>query len=130
MPEKDPTTYSLLTYAWVVVLSCWGGAVSFYRKMKQGHARPFNVMELVGELFTSAFAGVLTFWMCEFAEIAPLVSAALVGVSGHMGSRSIAQFEQWAADRFSTSIPHMHKRRTNGDSDHYGEAREGDGDER
>lgn len=101
MPEKDPTTYSLITYGWVLLLSAWGGAVSFWRKIKSGKARPFNIMEFVGELFTSAFAGVLTFWLCQAANIDGLVTAALVGISGHMGSRAIAQVELWAANRFA-----------------------------
>ena len=39
MPEKDPTTYSLLTYGWVLVLSGWGGIVNFLRKRKSGESR-------------------------------------------------------------------------------------------
>jgi hypothetical protein len=89
MPEKDPTTYSLITYAWVFILSAWGGAVNF--------------MELIGELMTSAFAGVLTFWLCQAAEINNLITAALVGISGHMGSRAIFHFEKWAESRFPSS---------------------------
>lgn len=102
MPEKDPTTYGLITYAWVALLSAWGGAVSWIRKRKAGNTRPFNFMELVGELMTSAFAGVLTFWLCELSNTPPLLTAALVGISGHMGSRAIFQFEQWVEARFGT----------------------------
>ena len=29
MPEKDPTTYSLITYAWITALSSWGGIVGW-----------------------------------------------------------------------------------------------------
>lgn len=100
MPEKDPTTYGWLTYAWVLLLASWGGVVNFLRKRKTGAVRPFNFVELFGELATSGFAGVLTFWMCEAAGISPLVTAALVGISGHMGSRAIWQMEQWAESRF------------------------------
>jgi hypothetical protein len=100
MPEKDPTTYSLLTYAWVLLLAGLGGVVSFVRKVKQGHSRAFNVAELVGELVTSAFAGILTFWLCEAAEIRPLITAAFVGIAGHMGSRAIFYMETIAASRF------------------------------
>ncbi|MDE2441395.1 MAG: phage holin family protein [Betaproteobacteria bacterium] len=99
MPEKDPTTFSMLTYAWVFALSAWGGAVNFVRKVRNGSARPFNVMELVGELMTSAFAGIITFWLCNAADIQPLITAALVGISGHMGSRAIYHFETWAEGR-------------------------------
>lgn len=100
MPEKDPTTYSLLTYAWVSLLSAWGGAVNWLRKRRDGTTRPFNFMEFIGELVTSAFAGVVTFWLCEAAGIQPLVTAALVAISGHMGSRAIYHMEQWAKTRF------------------------------
>lgn len=100
MPEKDPTTYSLITYAWVAVLSAWGGTVNWLRKRKAGDTRPFNFMELVGELMTSAFAGVLTFWLCEASGIHPLITAALVGISGHMGSRAIYHMEMWAESYF------------------------------
>lgn len=99
MPEKDPTNYSLLTYVWVLILSSWGGIVNFVRKRKSGEARPFNFSELVGEICTSGFAGVLTFLLCEASEISPLITAALVGISGHMGSRAIYHLENWATAR-------------------------------
>lgn len=98
--EKDPTSYSFLTYGWVFALSILGGVVSFVRKLEKGHARAFNVAEFVGELFTSAFAGILTFWLCEHAQMSPLVTAAFVGVSGHMGSRAIFLMEDWLAKKF------------------------------
>jgi len=100
MPEKDPTSYSLLTYLWVFGLSSLGGVVSFINKVKKGYARAFNIAEFMGEIATSAFAGVITFWLCENANISPLITAALVGVSGHMGSRAILLFEEWLAKKF------------------------------
>ena len=30
MPDKDPSTYGLITYLWVTGLAAWGGLVSFY----------------------------------------------------------------------------------------------------
>jgi len=99
-PPKDPTAYGLITYLWVIGLAAWGGLVGFYRKVKSGEARFFNLTELIGELVTSAFAGVITFWLCEAAGFQPLITAALVGISGHMGSRAIYQFEQWVQARF------------------------------
>jgi len=95
-PSKDPTSYDILTYSWVLGLSMVGGVVSFMRKIREGKARAFNILELVGEIVTAGFAGVLTFWLCEAGEIDPLVSAALVGIAGHMGSRTILLLEQWA----------------------------------
>ena len=95
-PDKDPSTYGLITYLWVTGLAAWGGLINFYRKVKSGETRAFNVVELIGEIATSAFAGLITFWLCEAAQLDPLVTAALVGISGHMGSRALYQFERWA----------------------------------
>lgn len=104
MPEKDPANYPLFTYLWVILISSWGGIVSFYRKTKLGHTRPFNVMELLGEITTSAFVGMLTFWLCEAANINPLITAAFVGITGHMGSRAIWQLEKWAERRLAGGV--------------------------
>lgn len=100
MPEKSPETYSILTYGWVFALAIAGGVVSFYRKLQTKAVRIFNLIEFVGEIVTSAFAGVLTFWMCEHSNVDPLLSAALVGIAGHMGSRAIFLFEDWLAKHF------------------------------
>lgn len=101
MPEKDPSNYTLITYAWIFTLSAWGGLVSFIAKVKAGDARCFNFAELIGELVTAAFAGMLTFWFCELANFKPLLTAAFVGISGHMGSRLIFRFEKAMERRFN-----------------------------
>lgn len=94
MPEKDPTNYQLITYAWVLGISMLGGIVSFLRKMRAGVARAFNIIEFIGEIVTSGFVGILTFYFCEAAGISPVLTAAFVGISGHMGSRAIFMFEK------------------------------------
>ena len=99
MIEKDPLSYSIITYLWVFLLSMLGGVVSFNTKIRNGHSRPFNIMELIGEIMTSAFAGLITFYLCEASGVAPLMGAAMVGISGHMGSRAIWYFERWATSR-------------------------------
>ena len=95
MPEKDPGNYSIITYAWVVILSMWGGTVGFLNKYKEGIVRPFNFTELMGELVTSGFIGLITFWLCEWSGTPPLLAAPMIGISGHMGSRAIFQLEKW-----------------------------------
>lgn len=100
MHEKDPTTYGLLTYLWVIGLSAWGGLVSFYRRVKAGESSFTNLFEVIGEIVTSAFAGLITFWLCEAAGFQPLITAALVGISGHMGSRAIWQLECLLKNKF------------------------------
>lgn len=92
-PLKDPTSYTLLTYLWVFAISGLGGAVSFSRKVKAGQSHWSNIAAFLGEIATSAFVGLITFFLCESAKLAPLLTAALVGICAHMGSRAIYQFE-------------------------------------
>lgn len=91
---KDPTSYGFLTYAWVIALSAWGGAVRFFRKVKAGEMNLKQAaLTFVGEVLTSAFAGVMTFYACEVSELAPLTTAIFVGVAGHMGARALEPIE-------------------------------------
>lgn len=105
MLDKDPFSYGVLTYVWVLGLAVWGGFVSFMRKMRLGEVRAFNLTEFVGEIATSAFVGILTFWLCESAGFSQLFTAACVGVSGHMGSRGIFMFEKYLSTKFGVTIP-------------------------
>ncbi len=91
---RDPTSYSWITYAWVIVWSVLGGLVSWYSKIKAGVSRPFNLVELVGEIFTSAFAGITTFYVCEWGGVDPLLSAVFIGIAGHMGTRFVFFMER------------------------------------
>lgn len=88
-PRHDPTSFSLLTYAWVIGLAIFGGIANFVGKQRRGEVRAFNITELIGELFVSGFAGVITFYLCTWADFDPLLTAVLVGMCGHMGSRAI-----------------------------------------
>ncbi len=97
--DKDPLAYPIRQYVLVLSIALLGGLVSFAAKVKAGSVSAFNVMHLVGELTTSAFAGLMCFWLAEAAGLPQLVTVCLVGVSGHMGARAIAIFEQWAQRR-------------------------------
>ena len=99
-PEKTITGYALLTYAWVLALSTWGGMVNYLSKIRMGHIARFNITELIGDMFISGFTGVLTFWMCEAAGFNELTTAVFVGISGHMGVRMIGKFEKLMSRKF------------------------------
>lgn len=96
MIDKTPMDFSWVTYAWVSVLSIWGGAANYVRKVKQGESR-FNLLEIVGEIVVSGFAGVMTFYICEAVGTPQVVTAVSVGIAGHMGARIIAQLERWVS---------------------------------
>lgn len=98
MPEKDPLSYQLITYGWVVVLSMWGGLAGYVSKLKKGIITRFSLAEVIGDIVVSGFVGVMTFFICESAGVPQIVSAALIGISAHMGSRALFVFES-AAER-------------------------------
>ncbi len=97
---KGPLDYSLKQYGFTLAVALLGGLVSWLAKVRRGDAQLWNVMQLVGELCTSAFAGLLAFWLCEWSSAPPLMTAALTGIAGHMGTRAISVFEEFAQKRF------------------------------
>lgn len=88
----DPALF--MTYGWVVCVSLLGGIASFYGKVKQGHSRWINLGELIGELVTSAIAGLITYWLCRWSNVNEWMAAALVAVAGHMGTRALFMSER------------------------------------
>jgi len=70
------------------------------RKIKDRRVRAWNVAEFAGELATSAFSGVMTFYLCQWSGFSGVLTAALVGISGHMGSRAIYTMEKFFESKF------------------------------
>jgi len=98
--EATKSSWPLITYIWVAVWSALAGLVSFHQKVKAGAARWLNFSEVLGEIFTSAFVGVITGLLCEWAELAMPLSWALIGLTGHMGARALFWLEQ-SVQRFA-----------------------------
>ena len=84
---------SVFTMIWVLALSTWGGIAGYVRKIKQGKTKRFSLTELVGEIVISSFVGVITYFLCKSSGIDETITAAVVGVSSHMGSRAIYLIE-------------------------------------
>lgn len=98
MIEKDPFTYPLITYIWVLGLAVVGGIVGHLNRM-----RKFRLGAFLIDIISSGFIGLLTFWLCEASDFSQYMTAALVGISGHMGSR--AWFELENALRSKLGLP-------------------------
>jgi hypothetical protein len=91
-------------YAWVIALAAWGGVVNYLARVRRGEARMFNFAELIGEIVTSGFVGVLVFWVCEFYKVPSLMSAPLIGIAGHYGARTIWVIERHLERRFGIEL--------------------------
>lgn len=94
MPIKDPTTWSLATWALAMGMAFAGGFVNWYSRVKRGHARAFNLVELVGEICTSGLVGVGAFMILSSYDQPLGVCAAAAGIGGHMGTRLLFLVEQ------------------------------------
>ena len=95
-----PSVDALVTYLGVLVVSGWGGVVSWLQRRRSGSTRPFSLIELIGEVATASFCGLIAFWLCQEAHLSKYLTAAITGVAGHMGSRGLFLLERALARRY------------------------------
>jgi hypothetical protein len=100
MPDKDPTNWGLAIWILALGMSCAGGLVNWYTRVKKGYTRAFNVVELVGEIFTSAVVGLGVFMAAQALDQPIGLCAALAGVGGHMATRLLFTLENWVESYF------------------------------
>ncbi len=90
---KTPISYSLQEYGIVLGTALLGGLASWYMKVRRGELLIWNLASLIGELCVSAFAGLIAFWLCEYSNLNPLLTTAIVGMSGHAGAKGLNWLE-------------------------------------
>lgn len=98
--DKDPFGYHISTYLWVIGLAVLGGAVKYLN-----NADKFSFLKLIRDLVTAGFAGILTFWLCEWLNIQGPLSAVLIAVSGLMGTQAIKEIEGLYLARLGLANP-------------------------
>jgi len=98
-----------LSWLLLILLSLWGGWASFVRKMREGHARAWNITEFIGELCISGFTGIVTAHLCDYIGAPISLKYALVGIMAHMGSRALFKLESFANTKFNLPADALHK---------------------
>lgn len=101
---KDPMSYPLKTYGFMLVMAIFGGFVSWYAKVRRNEIPGSSLFHLIGEITTSAFAGLVTFFICEYAGLSRGITAPLVGIAGHMGAKVISWYEERATRALSKKV--------------------------
>jgi hypothetical protein len=91
---KDPLSYPLRVYGLMLLMAIFGGFVSWYGKVVRKELPAASLFHLIGELATSAFAGMMMFFFCEWAGSPTLLTVALVSMSGHMGAKLLGWGEE------------------------------------
>lgn len=94
MPNNSPENYTLFTYLWVVGLSILGGTVRTLTNLRLGMSPGDVCRRWVVDIIVSAFIGIITFFLCEYAQLSQLLTASFVGISAHMGTRAIVIVEE------------------------------------
>ena len=84
-PPKD--SWFFLAFA------LWGGIANYVGTVRKGH-RTFSALELIGELVVSGFSGTLVYALCEHYEMSEWLTIAMVGMGGHLGSRTVFILEK------------------------------------
>jgi len=113
MPEKElPTSapswlIQAIPFILAIILSCLGGLVNYLHKISRTGAA-FNFFRLCLEIFTSAFVGIVVFLLCDTAELEWSTTAALVAISGHMGTRALFLLESAGIDAVSNFLKGNH----------------------
>lgn len=102
--DKDPMNYELLTYFWVLLVAAWGGLAHNIKKIKEGDIKRFSIAEMIGDVVIAGFIGIITFFLCEFADLPQILTAAFVGITGHQGTRGMAFVEKLIAKKFSVNV--------------------------
>ena len=104
MPDKDPANWSSATWALALLMPLGGGFINWYARVKTGHTRAFNILELLGEIFTSGFVGLWVFMLLASYDQPAGLCAAASGVSGHMATRLLFLIERAAEQKFGKMI--------------------------
>ena len=94
MPDKDPANWAAATWILALSMAIGGGLINWYARIKRGHSRAFNFIELVGEIFTSGLVGLGIFMLLSSWDQPAGACAAAAGVSGHMATRLLFAVER------------------------------------
>lgn len=107
MPEKELGQHAewltqIIPFALAIALSGLGGVVSYLNRIDK-HGIAFSFIRLSIEVLTSGFVGIISFMLCDYAKLEWSTTAAIVAISGHMGTRALFMVEN-AAINISANI--------------------------
>ncbi|AKI27397.1 hypothetical protein CPI31_05655 [Moraxella catarrhalis] len=103
MNEND-WLYFIVTLPYVIFLSLAGGLGAFIMRLNQStEPKPLHVIfvKLLGELFLSGFAGLITFLLCKEFGLSSNMTAVAVAISGHLGGNTIILISDYLKDFFN-----------------------------
>jgi len=91
---NDPTQWELSTWLLCIGMAIFGGIANWSNKIALGYITRFSLVELVGDMFVSGFAGVSVFMTLAGMGKPILICAAASGITGHFSTRIIFHIER------------------------------------
>jgi len=79
--------YGLLGYAWLIVISIWGGTVRYISDIKRGNKPSF--VSWLYEACISGFVGIITAMVCQYNQLDFSLTSAITGMAAHNGTRTL-----------------------------------------
>lgn len=103
--SHDPLDYPLSRYLLFALIGLMGGLVArlqYWASNERPHCWKCALVRLTADLLTSGFCGILMFWIAVHFEWSGVIAAALAGICGHMGSRTLFLIERILIKRLET----------------------------
>jgi hypothetical protein len=86
--KEQLLTSATFTYLWVIGVSLWGGLVSYFEKKE-----PFSFKQLFAHLSSASFAGLMTFYLCQYGHVPEPLTGVFCGVAAHMGTPALLKMK-------------------------------------
>jgi hypothetical protein len=83
---------STFTYLWVMGVSVWGGLVDYFEK-REAKKESFSLGKLFAHLLSASFAGLMTFYLCQYGNVPEPLTGVLCGVAAHMGTPALLKMK-------------------------------------
>lgn len=74
----------LVTYIGVMTISIWGGLTHWMSSDEK-----FSWRSVTAQVMSSSFAGLCTYWACQYTHVAGSLTGILCAVAGHMGTPAL-----------------------------------------
>jgi len=85
----------LTLYIWVLVVSVWGGSVTYLRwlRTQHEHCQQFAIV-LIADISTGAFSGTIAFLFCSYYRLDNMATLGIVGIASHAGNKVLVVGEK------------------------------------
>jgi hypothetical protein len=94
LPQGNGQDPGWVAYMLILLMAAWGGLINYLSRIRKA-AIPFDIGELILEMFISAFAGIVIGLIAIAFNLNLYLVLAMVGIGGHAGGRTVFLLDRW-----------------------------------